>query len=109
MIRKIEDFKGFKGYVSIDFGKYRQRINELSSLSIDLGKDGTVELTSTNSLKEIMKIYDLIHTKVKEVALTHIESNRVFTSLDELEDYQEYGDVMAKLIEAFNKGEMLGN
>lgn len=109
MLRTVNDFEGFDGYVKIDFGKYRKRMAELSCLSLNINKDGMVETTSTESIKEVMKIYDLIHDKVVEVKLIHIKSGLEFSNLEDLEDFQEYGQVMAKLVELFSKGDSLGN
>lgn len=109
MIRTVNDFEGFDGYVKIDFGKYRKRMNELSTLSLRINKEGSVDTSSTDSFKDIIKIYDLIHEKVIEMKLTHVQSGLEFSNLEDLEDFQEYGAVMQKLIELFTKGDSLGN
>jgi hypothetical protein len=109
MLKRISDFDGFEGFIEIDLGKYRQRMIELSSLSLTLNDDGQVDIKSVNLAKEVTKLYDIIHSKVKSMELKHLESGTVFTSLDELENYHEYIAVMQKLITIYNQGESLGN
>lgn len=109
MLRTIIDFEGFEGQVEIDLGKYRQRMLELSKLSLEINEEGKVDLKGSNLVLEVTKLYDIIHSKVKSVQLKHSISGIVITSLEELEDYQEYVGVMQKLIGVYNAGESLGN
>lgn len=109
MLRQVSGFDGFTGFIEIDLGKYRQRMVELSSLSITLDEEGKVDMRNVNLAKEVTKLYDIIHSKVTRVDLKHIQSGHEFKSMDELEDFQEYIGVMQKLITLYNQGECLGN
>lgn len=112
---KRKDSKGkdkpvFSGYVEIEVGNRKERIELSKSLlySVD-GEGKVIEKPSNQGLDDALYHTDLVKKHVKVVDLVHVESGEKIKEFEDLEYYQEGDAVISELINVVYNGVQLGN
>lgn len=107
MITKIR-IEGFEGAIEFKLPKFKERIEELKKYGFNNSADGVMPADDT-ATDTIDKMIELLNSRIIKIDLTHTESGMTFTSLDELEYYEEFGTIINEISSIYAKGVSLGN
>lgn len=101
------DKSAFKGKVVLKIPKYRERIAILKEAGYSVGKDGVEAASDHYAFAD--KMIQIVEKNVLSVELTHEPSCQKFSSIDELEVYQEGTELINELGQTILGGVKLGN
>ncbi len=97
-----------EGFVEIKLLKYNDRMKVLESLNLKPNKEGEVTVNK-DTIDQLSKIRERLVDQITKVDLKHKDSGLHFKSLDDLEYYEEYQEVVNSLSGILLNGVKLGN
>jgi len=108
MIHKWQAVDPFEGYVEMEIVKYQERMKILNDLNMKANSTGEVVLNK-DMIDQLDKMREYVLKYIRKFAIVHKDSGTEFNSLEELEFYEEYQEVLNSLSGLMLNGAKLGN
>ena len=104
MIFKKEWIKnGYSVIVELELLKYKDRIKLIKDMNFQVKGDGSID---GNPVDQMEKLTDIVRKQIRSIRIK--TSEREYTSLDELEYFVEYSEIINELIGVVLNGVKMG-
>lgn len=110
-IPKMKDESGelvFSGHVSVRPCRYLEKIEIQESLSLKVNSEGKLETDTKLAMEMMKKLYSVVVERVTDVSLKHVRRDEQFDSLEDLERFKEFQDLLNELSQVVIHGPSLG-
>lgn len=97
----------FEGYVMIRMPKFKERLALIKGLGISTDEKGEVGMND-DSLEKAAQLVGIAHEHVESVQLKHVESGIEFSSMDDLDMYEEGTQLIQEIAGMVINGVKLG-
>lgn len=107
--KKAYSGKGiFEGYVLIKVPSYVERMENLKEMNFNISENGDVEINEA-TYESLVKMGVAAKKFCITMELVHKKTKKKFNSLEELEPYSEYQEIVTDIVSIVAQGVSLGN